>query len=121
MYKIRSKWAFALISVYFPRYIEPLVTQCMEWCDNYTLPLLVPLTTWLDNVHTPLVTSMSHDIPITCAALIPNGQHVILAADSMISMLHIATRRQVKTFKGKFYPKNLLTSNLICVVQISDF
>ncbi|XP_053393326.1 protein qui-1-like [Mercenaria mercenaria] len=88
------------IKVYFPRYIEPLVTQCMEWCDNYTLPLLVPLTTWLDKVHKPLVTSMSHDQPITCTSLMPNGQHIIIAAEYSISMFHIATRRKVKSFKG---------------------
>lgn len=75
--------------------------QCMEWCDNYTSPLLVPLTTWLDNVHTPLVTSMTHDHVISCAVLMPNGQHVIVATDTVISMYHLATRRHVKSFKGK--------------------
>ncbi|KAL4241062.1 hypothetical protein ACF0H5_001840 [Mactra antiquata] len=88
------------IKDYFPRYIESFVTQCMEWCDNYTLPLLVPLTTWLENVHTPSITSMTYDHPISCAAIMPTTQHIVTAAEKDIAMIHIATRRQVKIFRG---------------------
>lgn len=85
---------------YFPLYIEPLVSQCMEWCDSYNHPIIVPLTTWLDNIHTPFVTSVTNLSSTTSAELLPNGQHVLVGSANRVQMYHIASKRMVKSFQG---------------------
>ena len=85
---------------YFPLYIEPLVSQCMEWCDSYNHPILVPLTTWLDNIHTPCVDTIANLPNLTCAELLPNGQHVLIGSGNKVLMYHIASKRLVKSFQG---------------------
>ena len=86
---------------FFPEYIDPLISQAMEWCDSYTFPLLVPLTKWLDSIHVPLVTSMSMEEPVLCATVMPNSQHILLATSKSIHMYHIPTKRLVKSFHGR--------------------
>ncbi|XP_052268653.1 protein qui-1-like [Dreissena polymorpha] len=104
---------------YFPDFIEPLMLQCMEWCDNYLLPFLVPLTSWLDNVHETHVTSMTFEHAITSSTLIPNGQHLIAASDNVIMMYHIATKRRIKTYVGHKAQVTCLYLDPLCRVIIS--
>jgi len=94
-------------------YIEPLVLQCMEWCDNFTLPFLVPLTTWLPSVHVPRVASLVIEEEITCAALVSTGQHVLLAMDNVVAMYHLATNRRVKVFRGGLGHLVLISRNTL--------
>ena len=72
----------------------------MEWCDSYNHPILVPLTTWLDKIHSPFVASVTNLPNITCAELLPNGQHVLIANANRVQMYHIASKRMVKSFQG---------------------
>jgi len=87
----------------YPRFIEPLVQQCMQWCDSYTLPLVVPLTTWLPDPRPALVTTVtvSDDVVRLCPTI--SSQHVFCADSSQhaISMYHVPTRKRIRTFTGK--------------------
>jgi len=86
----------------YPRYVEPLVQQCMEWCDSYALPLVVPLTTWLPDPRPALVTTVavSDDVVRLCPTI--SSQHVFCAdgSEHVISMYHVPTSKHIRTFTG---------------------
>ena len=93
------------ISEQYPKHIDTLVQQCMEWCDSFHLPLLVPLTSWLPDPRTPLLLTLdqrTEGVTVICATL--NGQHLFCANDrNEINMFHVPSKTRVKTFAGKMY------------------
>ena len=87
----------------YPRYVEPLVQQCMEWCDSYTLPLVVPLTVCLPDPRPALVTSVAVGSDIVQLCPTTSAQHVFCADSSQhsITMYHVPSGRYIRTFPGK--------------------
>ena len=100
IFKVHLLFSF---SEQYPKHIDGLVQQCMEWCDSFHLPLLVPLTSWLPDPRTPLLLTLDQGterVTIICATL--NGQHLFCASDtSDIKMFHVPSKTLVKTFTGK--------------------
>ncbi|CAH1794783.1 unnamed protein product [Owenia fusiformis] len=85
----------------YPRYIEPIVTQCMQWCDTYTLPLVVPFNSWLQTPDVDLVNKI-HNPGSTHAVATFNTHHIFcnVNATNNIVMYHGPSKTLVKTFAG---------------------
>ncbi|KAH1023078.1 hypothetical protein HUJ04_012356 [Dendroctonus ponderosae] len=78
--------------------MSDLVTSAMAWCDGFTLPLVVPLNDWLQ----PPLPSQAKSMITPDVRLIectPNGQHVVVVADTDPQLWHIMTNQLVHTFK----------------------
>ena len=92
-----------LCTVSYPRYIEPLVQQCMEWCDSYALPLVVPLTTWLPDPRPALVTTVTVGDSVERLCPTTSSQHVFCAESSQhsINMYHVPSGKHIRTFAGE--------------------
>jgi len=102
-----------LPAVSYPRHVEPLVQQCMEWCDSYPLPLVVPLTTWLPDPRPALVTTVTvgYDVESICPTV--SYQHVFCAESWQhnISMYHVPSGKHIRTFAGRLREPLRLTEN----------
>ncbi|XP_064601514.1 protein qui-1-like [Liolophura sinensis] len=86
---------------FYPQTIDSLVTECMQWCDSYSLPLIVPLTPWLPDPRNPLITSLEVSDGITKVLPTQNSQHILCATEkNVISMYHVPSRKLVTTFSG---------------------
>jgi len=87
----------------YPQYVEPLVQQCMEWCDSHGSPLIVPLTTWLPDPRPALVTAVTvgDDVALLCPTI--SSQHVFCAEGTThaVSMYHVPSGKHIRSFTGK--------------------
>ncbi|XP_069122816.1 protein qui-1-like isoform X2 [Argopecten irradians] len=82
-------------------YLEPLVTQCMQWCDAYSQPLLIPLTTWLPSPFVPLATTIPEVWGCKVITTVFSSQHVICTVRQQdIALYHVSTGKIVKAFSG---------------------
>eukprot|EP00057_Strongylocentrotus_purpuratus_P026890 XP_011681364.1 PREDICTED: dynein assembly factor with WDR repeat domains 1-like [Strongylocentrotus purpuratus] len=62
----------------YPRDLDSLVAQAMEWCDQFTRPLLVPLTSWLPTQHDSLISSVQCGSEIVKMVVSTDNQQIIL-------------------------------------------
>ncbi|XP_060065629.1 protein qui-1-like [Ylistrum balloti] len=89
------------ITEHYQEYLEPLVTQCMQWCDAYSLPLLIPLTSWLSSPFVPLATTISDVWGCRVLSTVFSSQHVICSVRQQdIALYHVSTGKIVKAFSG---------------------
>ncbi|XP_033752140.1 NACHT domain- and WD repeat-containing protein 1-like isoform X2 [Pecten maximus] len=89
------------ITEQYPDYLEPLVTQCMQWCDAYSQPLLIPLTTWLPSPFVPLATTIPDVWGCRVLTTVFSSQHVICTVRQKdIALYHVSTGKIVKAFTG---------------------
>ena len=92
---------FLMLSDKYPSHIGPLIQQCMEWCDSFTLPILVPLSSWLPDPRAELITSVEIPEGVTKVCTTVNGQHVFCATPrNDIRMYHIPSKTLIKTLTG---------------------
>lgn len=110
-------------SDYFPSYIEPLVTQSMQWCDTYSEPLFIPMTSWLPSPYLPLVASLDCVDGANLIAPLRNNQHILCSYGLLdIAMYHIPSKKLLKLFSGKFHCRKLSLSPkkiLICILKLN--
>ena len=104
-----------VITEHYPQHLEPLVQQCMEWCDAYHHPILVPLSSWLPDPRAdpPLVTQVDCEDGGVGGAIIPtpSNQHLFMAAgagtsksnNGDIKMYHVASSKLIRTLSGRWY------------------
>lgn len=95
---------FQYFSDYFPLYVEPLVTQSMQWCDTYSEPLFIPMTSWLPSPYLPLVASLDCVDGANLIAPLRNNQHILCSYGLLdIAMYHVPSKKLLKLFSGKYY------------------
>lgn len=95
---------FNIFSDYFPLYVEPLVTQSMQWCDTYSEPLFIPMTSWLPSPYLPLVASLDCVDGANLIAPLRNNQHILCSYGLLdIAMYHVPSKKLLKLFSGKYY------------------
>lgn len=95
---------FNIFSDYFPLYVEPLVTQSMQWCDTYSEPLFIPMTSWLPSPYMPLVASLDCVDGANLIAPLRNNQHILCSYGLLdIAMYHVPSKKLLKLFSGKYY------------------
>ncbi|KAK3091789.1 hypothetical protein FSP39_022622, partial [Pinctada imbricata] len=86
---------------HFPNYIQQLVRQCMQWCDNYQKALFVPLTSWLPNPHVSHVTSIDNLDGGCISVPLQNNQHVVSSYGLQdIAVYHVPSKKVIKIFSG---------------------
>lgn len=89
---------------YFPSYIEPLVTQSMQWCDTYSEPLFIPMTSWLPSPYLPLVASLDCVDGANLIAPLRNNQHILCSYGLLdIAMYHVPSKKLLKLFSGNYH------------------
>lgn len=92
---------FNIFSDYFPLYVEPLVTQSMQWCDTYSEPLFIPMTSWLPSPYLPLVASLDCVDGANLIAPLRNNQHILCSYGLLdIAMYHVPSKKLLKLFSG---------------------
>ena len=105
---ISTKCCSRLLSEHYPSHLEPLVQQCMEWCDAYSSPILVPLSSWLPDPRSdpPLVTTVMCDEGggVTAICPTPSVQHLFVGSSKNgdIKMYHVASGKLIRSLTGRW-------------------
>ena len=96
-------WLLRFIDLYL-QHVEPLVQQCIDWCDSYKMPLIIPLTSWLPDPRPALVAVVSDAKSTLKVCPTRNAQHIFCAdSDHVINMYHVPSGKHVRAFAGKYW------------------
>ena len=82
-------------------YIQSLIKQTVEWCENYSSPILIPLSSWLESPENLLITKLDNPDGILKLAITSFNQHVFFSTfKNEICMYHVPSKKLVKKFNG---------------------
>ncbi|XP_063968859.1 protein qui-1-like [Lytechinus pictus] len=85
----------------YPRDLDSLVAQAMEWCDQFTRPLLVPLTSWLPTQHDSLITSVQCGREIVKMVVSTDNQQIIVTTnDRTLACYKLASSEKLWSCKA---------------------
>ncbi len=89
-------------SVYFditgsyPKYLESLVNNAMEWCEQFTRPLVVPLASWLPTPREPFLSTLQTGDPIMLMTVSHDNQCVFcVRQDNSLAAYKVASQEKV--------------------------
>ncbi|XP_072165436.1 NACHT domain- and WD repeat-containing protein 1-like [Diadema setosum] len=85
----------------YPRDLDSLVTQAMEWCDQFTRPLLVPLTSWLPTQHDSLISTVQCGSEIVKMAVSYDNQQIFVTTnDRTLACYKLASSEKLWSCKA---------------------
>ena len=99
----------------YPKHLDSLVSQAMEWCDQFTRPLLVPLTSWLPTQHDSLITTVTCGREIAKMAVTNDNQRVIVTTnDRTVSCYKLASSQKLWSCKA------IHSQDITCIAVSKD-